>query len=186
MMTRNLIPATAGILLLGFAVMITGCQEGAEQAERSAEPLRTIEITETEQAQVDAMVASYLDLRQLLANDQLDGMSEELAEISQAAQPLTDSGDAQVRTLAKDIAERAAAQPGDLEKAREMFGTVSTAMIDLVKVVPPSDTVAETLYVAYCPMAKASWLQATDQLANPYMGQKMLKCGEVRETIATN
>ena len=184
MMIRNLIPTAAGILLLIFAVTITGCQEGAEQAERSAEP--AVETTETDQAQVDAMVQSYLSLRQLLANDQLDGVPEELAEIGRAAQPLADSSDAQVRELARGIAERAAAQPDDLEKARETFGTVSAALIDLVKVVPPSEAVGEKLYVAFCPMAKASWLQATDELDNPYMGQKMLKCGEVRETIATS
>ena len=184
-MTGKMIPLTAGVLLLAFMVVMTGCQQQTEQAERPAAPQRTIETTETERGQVDTLVASYLELRQLLAQDTLDGVSEKLAAISQAAQPLTDSGNAQVTALARDLADHAAARPDDLDNARKSFEGISVAMIDLVKVIPPSDAVAETLYVAYCPMAKASWLQANDELANPYMGKKMLKCGEVKETIAT-
>lgn len=173
-------------MLMGFASMLTGCQPGTEQPESSVAPLRAIETTGTEQAQVDAMLESYLDARQLLAEDKLEGVSEELAAIGQAAQPLTDSNDAQVKALAQDLVNDAAVRPDDLESARETFEGISDAMIELIKIVPPSDAAAETLYVAYCPMAKASWLQATEELANPYMGQKMLECGEIKETIATS
>lgn len=184
-MTPKTLPITAAILVLGFALMTAGCQQQTEQAERSAAPQRTSESTEAERGQSDALIAPYLDLRRLLAEDKLDGVSEELAAIGQAAQPLTDSNDAQVKVLAEKIVDHAAAQPEGLDSARKSFEAISAAMIDLVKRVPPSDAVAETLYVAYCPMAKASWLQATEELANPYMGPKMLKCGEVTETIAT-
>lgn len=185
-MNRKISLITAGILLTGFALMLTGCQPGTEQPEGSVAPLRAIETTGTERAQVDAMLESYLDARQLLAEDKLEGVSEELSAIGQAAQPLTDFDHAQVRALAQDLVEFAAVRPDDLESARETFEGISDAMIELTKIVPPSDAAAETLYVAYCPMAKASWLQATEELANPYMGQKMLKCGEIKETIPTS
>lgn len=184
-MNRKTTSLTAGILLMGLAVTLTGCQPGTEQPEGSVAPLRAIETTGTEQAQVDAMVESYLDARQLLAEDRLEGVSEELAAIGQAAQPLTASNDAQVKALAQDLVNVAAVRPEDLESAREAFEEISDAMIELTKTIQPSDAAAETLYVAYCPMVKASWLQATEELANPYMGQKMLKCGEIKETIAT-
>lgn len=182
---HKLIPTIAGALLLILAVMLTGCQQETDQAQQSDAPLRTAETAQAEQAQVDAMVASYLDLRQLLATDQLDGVAEELVAVRDAAQPLTKSDEAQVKTLAQDIVDRAAAQPDDLEEARETFDGISVALIELVQVTPPSDAVADTLYVAYCPMVEASWLQATEELANPYMGQKMLECGEVKKTIPT-
>ncbi len=35
--------------------------------------------------------------------------------------------------------------------------------------------------VAYCPMAKRSWLQPGTKLGNPYYGQSMPTCGEVVE-----
>jgi hypothetical protein len=33
--------------------------------------------------------------------------------------------------------------------------------------------------VAYCPMAKKPWLQDSEEIANPYYGSKMLRCGEI-------
>jgi hypothetical protein len=43
------------------------------------------------------------------------------------------------------------------------------------------------LYVEYCPMAfddkGASWLSSSKEIRNPYFGDKMLTCGEVKETI---
>ncbi len=42
---------------------------------------------------------------------------------------------------------------------------------------------AEKIYVYYCPMVDASWLQKEEGTRNPYYGAKMLKCGSVREEI---
>jgi hypothetical protein len=33
---------------------------------------------------------------------------------------------------------------------------------------------------AYCPMAKASWLQTEKDVKNPCMGKAMLDCGELK------
>ena len=35
----------------------------------------------------------------------------------------------------------------------------------------------------YCPMVKADWLQIGDAVSNPYMGQQMPGCGEVRKKL---
>jgi len=43
------------------------------------------------------------------------------------------------------------------------------------------------IYYQYCPMANgddgAYWLSNIEEIANPYFGDEMLKCGETRETI---
>lgn len=43
------------------------------------------------------------------------------------------------------------------------------------------------LYVEYCPMAfdnkGAVWVSSTKEVRNPYFGEKMLNCGEVKEII---
>lgn len=45
----------------------------------------------------------------------------------------------------------------------------------------------ETVFVEYCPMADsdkgAYWLSKEKQIRNPYFGDAMLKCGEVKQTI---
>ena len=42
---------------------------------------------------------------------------------------------------------------------------------------------AEKIYIYYCPMADASWLQKEEGTRNPYYGAKMLKCGSVKEEL---
>ncbi len=44
----------------------------------------------------------------------------------------------------------------------------------------------KTLYLEYCPMADDNkgeyWLSDKEEIANPYFGQQMPKCGEVKKT----
>lgn len=44
---------------------------------------------------------------------------------------------------------------------------------------------AQTLHVAFCPMAPGSWLQRGPELRNPYYGAQMLRCGELMGTVAS-
>jgi hypothetical protein len=47
-----------------------------------------------------------------------------------------------------------------------------------------------SIYVQYCPMANEGkggyWLSSQEEIMNPYYGDDMLHCGEVKETIAKN
>ena len=46
------------------------------------------------------------------------------------------------------------------------------------------------VYRVFCPMAfdnkGAEWLQTTADVANPYFGDEMLRCGEIRGKIAAD
>lgn len=70
----------------------------------------------------------------------------------------------------------------DVNAQREQFEALSTSMIALAKATKPAKT-----YVQFCPMAAegkgASWLSSTREVRNPYYGDKMLKCGSVKEEI---
>lgn len=71
-----------------------------------------------------------------------------------------------------------------VEAQREAYETMSNDMMKMVKKAGLSEG---KVYVQYCPMAfdnkGASWLSATKEIKNPYMGEKMLSCGENRESI---
>ena len=45
----------------------------------------------------------------------------------------------------------------------------------------------KTLYKAWCPMAfdnrGATWIQDKEEIRNPYFGEMMLGCGEIREVM---
>jgi hypothetical protein len=72
----------------------------------------------------------------------------------------------------------------DLKVQRQAFSTLSNEMATLVKGAKLS---VGTLYLDYCPMANgntgAYWLSNTKEIKNPYFGDKMLKCGSVKEMI---
>lgn len=66
-----------------------------------------------------------------------------------------------------------------IEKQREAFNDVSTAMWKLVKGL---DKVNQPVYYQYCPMKKTYWLSKEKEIKNPYYGSSMLTCGKVVET----
>lgn len=136
------------------------------------------------QAQVDAVVKSYLAVQTLLAADKIDGVPAELKKLHDAAAALAGkAADEKVKTEATAVAKSAEAAPKDLKEARAAFKPISAAVTRLVELVPPSADAAPALYEATCPMAKAGWLQTSKEIFNPYMGKEMLDCGVVKRQI---
>ena len=72
----------------------------------------------------------------------------------------------------------------DLKEQRKAFSALSNEMATLVK---SSKLSAGILYLEYCPMANSNkgayWLSNEKEIKNPYFGDKMLRCGSVKETI---
>lgn len=76
------------------------------------------------------------------------------------------------------------ADTSSLSDQRKTFASLSSEMTTLVK----ANTLAiGEIYLEYCPMANentgAYWLSSQKEIKNPYFGDKMLKCGSVKETI---
>ena len=76
------------------------------------------------------------------------------------------------------------AQAGSLENQRKAFTALSNEVATLVK---GADISMGELYLEYCPMANGNtggyWLSNEKDIRNPYFGDKMLKCGSVKEII---
>lgn len=71
-----------------------------------------------------------------------------------------------------DAAEKLAASES-LDDARASFGIISGELTKVVQAQPG-------VFVMNCPMVKnGTWVQTTSKLENPYMGKKMLECGEI-------
>ncbi len=72
----------------------------------------------------------------------------------------------------------------DLEDQRMQFGHMSVLLIKTVKAFGRED---EMLYLQYCPMAfddkGAAWLSREENIRNPYFGNKMMRCGVIKETF---
>lgn len=72
----------------------------------------------------------------------------------------------------------------DVSALRTRFEATSLAMLGVVENFGHVQNVS--LYKAFCPMAfdnkGAPWLQASGEIANPYFGAKMLRCGSIQRT----
>ncbi|HMQ17154.1 MAG TPA: heavy metal-binding domain-containing protein, partial [Phycisphaerae bacterium] len=136
--------------------------------------------------QVDHLMEHYLALQKRFASDStrevalhalgLVGAADEilrLADDPEARLP-AEFFDA-VRTL------RAAAlrtNSKDLDADRVTFVGLGGAMKRVIEHVRPSVRQYPRLYLFHCPMTKGDWIQASEEMANPFYGFKMLKCGE--------
>lgn len=75
---------------------------------------------------------------------------------------------------------------GSLETAREAYRAVSHGMLRAA-VVARGPKTAEALTHYYCPMVPGGggdWMQPGGELANPYWGDEMLRCGEIVRDMA--
>lgn len=74
----------------------------------------------------------------------------------------------------------------DIEEQRAHFSPLSDQLIETVETFGVK---TEIVFVSYCPMAMddegAYWLSPIEQINNPYFGDMMLRCGEVKKAIRT-
>ena len=122
---------------------------------------------------VKSVLDHYLMIQTGLAKDSIKGLDEHANAIAKAVK-----GD-DMKMLSPDVTKQAEtlAKAKGLKAAREAFKPLSTS---LIKYLADNKAGKGTYHEAYCPMAKASWLQAGKDLTNPYMGKAMLNCGTLK------
>lgn len=109
-------------------------------------------------------------------------VNSDAGKAQKAAKTLLENND----QLKSDEMKKAAgtiAETSDLKKQREAFQTMTAEMIALVE----GNLASGKLYYQYCPMAFSGeggfWLSNSEKIMNPYYGDAMLNCGEVRKVI---
>jgi Cu(I)/Ag(I) efflux system membrane fusion protein len=121
------------------------------------------------------LVEPYLALAAAYAADKTsDSAASQLAREAEAlAEKSAEGGHTQVAPIA-ELAKQLAGK--DLKAQREIFKSLSGKVINFLGQHPPTD---KKLFVVHCPMAKADWLAAAEEVINPYYGSAMLNCGSV-------
>jgi len=122
------------------------------------------------------IINSYLQLKDALVKTDGKKASIQAKELEIL---LTDQ---KYNSLKEEV--RKIAETTDLKIQRKSFNILSEQMIALLK---NNQLSFETLYIQHCPMANgskgANWLSLSQEITNPYYGDKMLKCGSVVEKI---
>lgn len=131
-------------------------------------------------ASISKLFQNYLNIKTALATDNSD-------EASKAANAFIKSASmVDYKVLSEgnlDVLRKNASKIADsrsIETQRESFNGLSQNMISMTKSFKLSD---KSVFVQYCPMAKASWLSAEKEIKNPYYGKSMLTCGSVKSEI---
>jgi hypothetical protein len=121
--------------------------------------------------------AHYIHLKNVLVSSQQDDAKKASAELVKALSYIKEA------TKAHDEAVKVAAA-SSLDGQRKAFTNLSNEMIALVK---GGKLSGGEIYLEYCPMANNNtggfWLSNEKEIRNPYFGDRMLKCGSVKETI---
>ena len=142
-----------GIRRWGFALValsLGSCGNGDEEAGKLRAAI-----------DADPVLKQYLTLQEALAGDRPD-------EATAAIFQLAASASGKLRQVA------ASAEGADVDSVRVLFQSISEHLIE-------RGPVPEGLRVASCPMAfdytGARWIQHDGEIANPYFGAGMLRCG---------
>lgn len=166
-------------LSLGLNLVLGGCKRdqhsGHTHGSATSNPAKPR--TAATPASKDAIIEGYEVVRKALAADDLAATKKgSLALASLAKASGGSAAEADKGRLAGMAAEAAKlAEAGDFDKARLVFGDLSKHVLGYA-----SEDKRKAGITAYsCPMAKGykKWLQADADMANPYMGKAMLKCG---------
>lgn len=132
-------------------------------------------------ALIDHVVIEYLKIAEPLGQEQPDTPPAKVGGLLAAIDTLMEKADgADAKQLVTEARQSVTGmQSQSTAKQRDLFKRVSADVIALVDAMPPSASVAANLYVANCPMAKADWLQRSQNLANPYYAEDMKECGTI-------
>lgn len=141
--------------------------------------------------QLDAVALQYISLKDALvlsdANTAAPAAAAFIRELAKVDMSLVEGGAHSfwmkqlnaLQTHGEKIAESR-----DLEFQRKQFEFLSTVLIQTMNAF---GTNRDSFFVQHCPMASdddgADWIALETEIRNPYFGNKMLKCGFVKDTI---
>nr|WP_315854080.1 efflux RND transporter periplasmic adaptor subunit [Roseiconus nitratireducens] len=182
--------ATGGNFLIDSQMQLAGNPSLLDPSKATEFPPGPLELPATSPqllageigARFDETYNAYFEIQSAMASDQtpppvaLNHMIEGMRELEMSSAV---PDEAQRRFAA---ARRAAGRmDGSLETARAAYRTVSRALL-LAAMVARGPQTAERLVHFYCPMVPGGggdWMQPEGELANPYWGSEMLRCGEL-------
>ncbi|MDX5340334.1 MAG: efflux RND transporter periplasmic adaptor subunit [Cyclobacteriaceae bacterium] len=138
------------------------------------------------------VIDAYLDMKDALVNDDAtqaqayaQKLKEELGKINMALFTGESHNVWMKHSTALKTSTAKASITEDIEELRASFIEISSQLKMLVETFRPYN---QTLYVQFCPMANnnrgANWLSLEREVKNPYFGEAMLSCGEVKATIS--
>jgi len=150
-----------------------------------------LEVSEKFQEQLNSVYNAYINLKDALVKEDSISTSANattlLNKLNKVDMKLLSDNKAhnQWMSLEGEIKSSATSisETSDIKSQRDHFKHLSSHLINAVQLFG----VNEKVYVEFCPMADnnkgAFWLSKEEKVINPYFGEAMLTCGEVKQVI---
>lgn len=181
--------------LITLIVLTTACgpseREQAQQEQRQQQlQMQMVESTQEFDDQMSIVLDRYFELKDALVESDAETAKVHANSLKSEAERVSPEGLNQ-ESIALWVSYREIIENGsdeliredDVDDQRYHFEFISEAMIEMVKTFRP---VGYTIYHQSCPMVRggsADWLSREEQIANPYHGDRMMRCGEIIERI---
>lgn len=160
-----------------FTYACSGNTEPAAETQQAAANTASPAAFQLSDAQQDTVLKNYLQLKDALV---LSNAQQAQTAAQQLAGSLKNND---TYTTAYKMTDSIATTT-DLAQQRSTFTNLSNQLIELLR---KASLAKGSFYVQFCPMANEGnggyWLAAEEEVRNPYYGDEMLNCGEVKETI---
>lgn len=169
-MKSTLIIASAIVL----SISLTSCGNSQDSSK-----LETTEQNTIDKKSQNVLLENYLKIKNALVQTDGSTASKAASELVASIGANPDELFQKIRFDAQHIADTE-----NPDHQRDHFNTLSDNIYQWVK---DTETNEQKLYRQYCPMAfdnrGAYWLSAEKEINNPYFGNKMLRCGSVKEEL---
>lgn len=136
----------------------------------------------------------YFSIRATLANDSMEGieggillMENNFKIIKETKLGLPENAHKKLTEIFNhthhyiaDLKEKS------LDETRNAFKSLSKNLVEYIREFHGQIKDAEKVYIFFCPMVDAEWVQENNITGNPYYGTKMLNCGTLKQEIPFN
>ncbi len=190
---------TITVMLL-TAGLFSACKDDNKQSARLAAtvapappPAPKTDLSQVQTDELVHMLTAYYSLKDALVATDGPKADEAASRVLSAAEgfgnevgnaPQATEIQPQIKKIMAGCDSILAAKGNAIEQKRQYFSGVSERVFNVLKA---ANLKNGGVYQQYCPMAfdnkGAYWLSAEAEIKNPYYGNKMLECGEVRDSL---
>jgi len=137
------------------------------------------------------LISEYMDFKNALVADDFEKAQKHISNFAKEVKSndeMNEHKDHQKKHETHHAKMLAAVETATAAKnIDELRNSLEGVTLELVKAVENQGYDKSALYVQFCPMANngkgANWLSKSEEIANPYFGQKMHKCGSTVKPI---
>jgi Cu(I)/Ag(I) efflux system membrane fusion protein len=136
-------------------------------------------------AQLKVSAQSYFELKDALVDSDQEAAVKIASKMAENLRKIDTDTRADQEEALQNMREHLTAleAASSIDQQRVHFQRISEALISMAR---PLGSADQPIYLQYCPMANqnkgAYWLSLESDIKNPYYGEAMLRCGEVRAT----